>query len=340
MREPLLQGLRVQPGAGAYACEMLATLKEERLGFAMTLHIVRLPVFDGLDENGHPQFGFGMSRSAKELVVVFACIYRTAPEISCNFRRSRYRTLSASPETWPSCGTSDIRAVTFGTARHDARHKTTHKIPLSQRAGSCRVEQPTPAGHCVASKPAHTVSGDTRSASDSVSRRMESMRTKFEQAHVPATKNPVGPSALRRSKRVIVDVPLVIRGEAEDKQPFREETFTLTVSAHGGLVVLENRVALGQKIVLMNPKTWDEREGTVAFLGRLMPASRRWACNSRSPRPNSGRSALLRRTGNFLSSFFTITSIQRSGLGMLQWLRTYFGALTRYANRVSEWAPA
>jgi hypothetical protein len=72
---------------------------------------------------------------------------------------------------------------------------------------------------------------------------------------------------LRRSERVIVDVPLVVRGIAEDRRPFREETFTLTVSAHGGLLVLENRVALGQKIVLMNPKTWDESEATIAFLG-------------------------------------------------------------------------
>lgn len=121
------------------------------------------------------------------------------------------------------------------------------------------------------------------------------MRTKSEQAEVPAPKKSVAPSALRRSKRVIVDVPLVIRGEAEDKRPFREETFTLTVSAHGGLVVLENRVALGQKILLMNPKTWDEREGTVAFLGPpyaglatvgiqfARPAPEFWAISSPPP---------------------------------------------------------
>jgi hypothetical protein len=95
----------------------------------------------------------------------------------------------------------------------------------------------------------------------------ENMRTKPEQSEIPAAKNSVPLSGLRRSKRVILDVPLVIRGEAEDKRPFREETFTLTISAHGGLVVLENRVALGQTVVLMNPKTWDEREGTIAFLG-------------------------------------------------------------------------
>ena len=66
---------------------------------------------------------------------------------------------------------------------------------------------------------------------------------------------------------MILDVPLVIRGEDADHHPFREETFTITVNAHGGLVVLENRVVLGQKIVLMNPTTWDERDATIASLG-------------------------------------------------------------------------
>jgi hypothetical protein len=93
------------------------------------------------------------------------------------------------------------------------------------------------------------------------------MRTKLQQSEIPDAKSSVPISGLRRSKRVILDVPLVIRGEDEDKHPFQEETFTVTVSAHGGLVVLENRVAVGQKVVLLNPKTSDEREATIAFLG-------------------------------------------------------------------------
>jgi hypothetical protein len=93
------------------------------------------------------------------------------------------------------------------------------------------------------------------------------MPIESEQTEIPATEKPVPAAGPRRSRRVVLDVPLVICGESLDKGPFREETFTLRVSAHGGLVVLENRVALGQKVVLMNPKTWDERECTIAFLG-------------------------------------------------------------------------
>ena len=57
----------------------------------------------------------------------------------------------------------------------------------------------------------------------------------------------------RRSERVLLDMPLVIRGEPEDKLTFREQTFTLTVSAHGALVLLATTVVLGQTVVL-NPK--------------------------------------------------------------------------------------
>ncbi|MGB0034310.1 MAG: hypothetical protein WBP79_02405 [Candidatus Acidiferrales bacterium] len=73
--------------------------------------------------------------------------------------------------------------------------------------------------------------------------------------------------AQRRSERVLIDVPLIVRGEAADKKSFREETFTLTVSAHGALVVLGSKVELGQKVVLQKLKSTDECEATIAFLG-------------------------------------------------------------------------
>jgi hypothetical protein len=74
-------------------------------------------------------------------------------------------------------------------------------------------------------------------------------------------------TAQRRSERVLLDVPLVVRGEFGDRRGFREETFTVTLSAHGALVMMETPVALGQKIVVMNPKNWDEREARVAYSG-------------------------------------------------------------------------
>ena len=71
----------------------------------------------------------------------------------------------------------------------------------------------------------------------------------------------------RRSERVLLDVPLFIEGKAEGAQDFKEETFTLTVSAHGALIVLAAKVSLGQTVRLTNLKNKDQHEATVAFLG-------------------------------------------------------------------------
>ena len=73
----------------------------------------------------------------------------------------------------------------------------------------------------------------------------------------------------RRSPRRLLDVPLIVRGETAENQPFQEETFTISVSAHGALVLLASRVALGQTVVLMKPETRQELEGRVSRLGAL-----------------------------------------------------------------------
>jgi hypothetical protein len=71
----------------------------------------------------------------------------------------------------------------------------------------------------------------------------------------------------RRSERVLLDVPVVLLGESADHRPFRETTFTVTVNAHGALLMLETKVVLGQKVKLANPENWDERDAHVAYVG-------------------------------------------------------------------------
>lgn len=71
----------------------------------------------------------------------------------------------------------------------------------------------------------------------------------------------------RRSKRLLLDVPLVVRGEDTETETFEEETFSLSVSAHGALVVLAPKVALGQRVFLKNLKTHGETEGRIARFG-------------------------------------------------------------------------
>ena len=75
------------------------------------------------------------------------------------------------------------------------------------------------------------------------------------------------PFERRRSPRRLLDVPLIVSGETAEKHPFTEETFTISVSAHGALVLLAANVALGQTIILVQPATMQGQEGRVARLG-------------------------------------------------------------------------
>jgi hypothetical protein len=77
----------------------------------------------------------------------------------------------------------------------------------------------------------------------------------------------VANAAMRRSERVLLDVPVILLGVSADHRSFREETFTVTVSAHGALLMLQTKVALGQKVTLANPGNWDERAARVAYVG-------------------------------------------------------------------------
>jgi uncharacterized protein YceH (UPF0502 family) len=77
----------------------------------------------------------------------------------------------------------------------------------------------------------------------------------------------VNPSERRRSERLLQVVPLVVRGESAGNRVFWEDTFTANVSAHGALMVMSAKVGIGQKLVLMNPKTWQEEVARVTRLG-------------------------------------------------------------------------
>jgi hypothetical protein len=95
----------------------------------------------------------------------------------------------------------------------------------------------------------------------------------------------VAQAGQRRSARVLMDVPVVIRGESADQRAFREETFTVTVSAHGALLMLASDVVLGQKIVVINPLNRDEREGRIAYRGPLHAGLSQVAVEFTQPTP-------------------------------------------------------
>ncbi|HZC65407.1 MAG TPA: PilZ domain-containing protein [Candidatus Dormibacteraeota bacterium] len=67
------------------------------------------------------------------------------------------------------------------------------------------------------------------------------------------------PANRRRSKRVMLQVPVTVLTETPDREQVREETQTLVVNAHGGLLKLKMEVLAGQPLVLVNNKGVQEQ---------------------------------------------------------------------------------
>src|SRR5579859_169714 len=59
----------------------------------------------------------------------------------------------------------------------------------------------------------------------------------------------------RRSERVRLQIPIVVMTESVEHEPMEEETQTVVVNAHGGLMKLQMEVLAGQPIVLMHPRS-------------------------------------------------------------------------------------
>lgn len=70
----------------------------------------------------------------------------------------------------------------------------------------------------------------------------------------------------RRTQRVQIAMPIRVSGEI-DRIPFDELTNTVTVSAHGCLVHLKARVIQMQELLIVNPATQQQVQGSVVFVG-------------------------------------------------------------------------
>jgi hypothetical protein len=63
------------------------------------------------------------------------------------------------------------------------------------------------------------------------------------------------PSNRRRSERVLLQVPIIVRSQNRQRQTVEEETRTEVVNAHGGLTKLKMELLAGQPIVLVNARS-------------------------------------------------------------------------------------
>ena len=74
-------------------------------------------------------------------------------------------------------------------------------------------------------------------------------------------------SRQRRSSRVFTRIPVRASGKSIQGRKFRENSQTIVINAHGGLLYLQEEVAMGADLVLINPVTEEEQECRVVYLG-------------------------------------------------------------------------
>jgi len=89
----------------------------------------------------------------------------------------------------------------------------------------------------------------------------------------------------RRSHRLLLRVPLRVRGEVERGKPFDEEVITMVVNAHGGLILLAAQVKMGQTLHITHQQTNEEIVSTVVFLGSSQDGKQQVGFEFRTPSP-------------------------------------------------------
>ena len=70
----------------------------------------------------------------------------------------------------------------------------------------------------------------------------------------------------RRCKRFPFTIPVKVYGRSARNHPFRDVTATMAVSLYGGLLEMKPRVKLGQKILVVNTFTQEERDCCVVYV--------------------------------------------------------------------------
>jgi hypothetical protein len=70
----------------------------------------------------------------------------------------------------------------------------------------------------------------------------------------------------RRCHRLPLTIPVRVYGRSPRNHPFRTATATMTISKYGGLLDMKPRVKLGQRILIVNSFTEEERECRVVYV--------------------------------------------------------------------------
>jgi hypothetical protein len=71
----------------------------------------------------------------------------------------------------------------------------------------------------------------------------------------------------RRSARVLLSVPVLVKGSLAGGQAFEEEARTLVVNAHGALLSLNSPLRAGQALTLTHKLTRQSLECRIVYVG-------------------------------------------------------------------------
>jgi hypothetical protein len=91
---------------------------------------------------------------------------------------------------------------------------------------------------------------------------------------------------VRRSTRVFLRVRVVVAGKNADNRRFREACETIVINAHGGLMYLNQPLAMDAMLVVTNPFTQEEQESRVVFLGEATDKGQRVGIEFLTPAPH------------------------------------------------------
>ncbi|MDQ1408356.1 MAG: hypothetical protein QOD84_1118 [Acidobacteriaceae bacterium] len=105
------------------------------------------------------------------------------------------------------------------------------------------------------------------------------------------TNSATNPTARRRSRRVLMQVGVGIRGTDPQGKSFEEQAVTLAINAHGALVSLKNRLTSGSKVKMRHNMTEEEQECHVVFLGHVREGKAEVGLEFSEPRPTFWRVA-------------------------------------------------
>jgi len=85
---------------------------------------------------------------------------------------------------------------------------------------------------------------------------------------------------------VFTRISVRANGKRSDGRKFRENSQTIVINAHGGLLYLQESLNVGAELVLANPITEEEQECRVVYVGDTSDKGTRVGVEFLSPSPH------------------------------------------------------